>query len=82
MLTKLPQLGFKVQSKGRQPDAIDNFQRKRLYDLDKQEFDWRSDHPNISIVRRHDEELRIDPTRTAHVTGGADLVQRRLDYEG
>ena len=57
------------------------FKGRDFYDLDKLEFDWRSDHPNISILRRHDEELRIDATRTAHVTGVADLVQRRLDYE-
>jgi hypothetical protein len=58
------------------------FKGRDFYDLDKQEFDWRSDHPNVQILRRHDEELRIDATRTAYATGNADLVQRRLDYEG
>ena len=57
------------------------FKGRDFYDLDKQEFEWRSDHPNISILRRHDEELRIDGTRTAYATGVTDLVQRRLDYE-
>ena len=58
------------------------FKGRDFYDLDKQEFDWRSDHPNITILRRHDEEMRIDDTRSAYATGVEGLVQRRLDYEG
>jgi hypothetical protein len=54
------------------------FKGRDFYDLDKQEFDWRSERPSITILKRHDEELQIDAPVTR---SGADLVQRRLDYE-
>ena len=57
------------------------FKGRDFYDLDKQEFDWRSDHPNITILQRHDEELQIDGRRNAYANGVTDLVQRRLDYD-
>ena len=59
------------------------FKGKDFYDLDKQEFDWRSERPNIKIVRRHDEELRIDSKQVTPYTTliAADMVKRRLDYE-
>src|SRR5213595_946579 len=56
------------------------FKGRDFYDLDKQEFDWRSERPNITILRRHDEELRIDAPLTRYATA-AEVVQRRLDYE-
>ena len=53
------------------------FKGRDFYDLDKQEFDWRYERPDVTILRRHDEE-QIDAPVTR---SGADLVQRRLDYE-
>ena len=52
------------------------FKGRDFYDLDKQEFDWRSERPNITILGRHDDEVRIDARPAA-----ADLVRRQIDYE-
>jgi hypothetical protein len=52
------------------------FKGRDFYDLDKQEFDWRSERPNITILGRHDEDVRIDAPADAIV-----VIQRRLDYE-
>jgi hypothetical protein len=55
------------------------FKGRDFYDLDKQEFDWRSERPNVTILRRHDEDL-IDGPATRYAAA-ADIIQRRLDYE-
>ena len=51
------------------------FKGRDFYDLDKQEFDWRSERPNITILGRH-EDVRIDAPADAIA-----VIQRRLDYE-
>ena len=57
-----------------------SFKGRDFYDLDKQEFEWRSERPKITILSRHDEDLRTDASMTRYAAA-ADVFQRRLDYE-
>jgi len=60
------------------------FRGKDAYDLDKQEWDWRTANPSIKIINRHlDEQLPLNsrPVKPGTTLTADDTVERKIDYE-
>jgi hypothetical protein len=59
------------------------FKGKDTYDLDKQQWDWRSTNPHINVVKQWPDEalaLVMKPPRWGEKLTASDSVSRRLGY--